>query len=237
MAIHIGFKDRALGKLLEKQVRNWELGRQQRLETPKPKRPVVEDFIAISREVGTDGLDVATRLGHKLGWAVFDKEILDAMAGDDALRRQIYESMDERDVSIYEEMLRSLMQVEYKRNDYFRRLSETILSLACQGCAVFLGRGADLILPLDRGFRVRLVAPFDQRARDFATRFNIGRAEAEAAVLRIEQERGEFIRHHFRLDPAAVTRHDLIVNLQHFAGDAAVDLILAARDIAKRSAP
>jgi len=84
--------------MVEKQMRNWELAKAQRLTVPEPRRAEVEDFIAISRSVGAGGNSVAVVLGEALGWPVFDKEILQTMAGDDAIRREIYASMDERDI-------------------------------------------------------------------------------------------------------------------------------------------
>ena len=137
----------AIARLVERQMRNWELGRDQRLDSTLPGTSRVEEFVCVSRQVGTAGEEVAQALGDRLGWPVFDREILDAMAGDDTVRRQIYESMDSRDLSWWEETLRSLMQSEFVRNDYFKKLTETLLSLARQGSCVFLGRGADLLLP------------------------------------------------------------------------------------------
>ena len=116
----------ALAKLVEKQMRNWELARQQQRTSRQPAQTAVQDFVCVSRQIGTDGRGIAEGLGDRLGWPVFDREILDTMAGDDMMRRQIYESMDQRDLSWWEETLRSLMQSEFVRNDYFKKLSETI---------------------------------------------------------------------------------------------------------------
>jgi len=216
-------------KLVERQMRNWELARAQRLSVPAPQREEVEDFIAISRNAGVQGKVVAAELGERLGWPVFGREILDVMAGNDDLRRQIYASMDERDLSWYEETLRALMQPEFVKNDYFNRLTETVLSLARQGHAVFLGRGADFILPRTIGFRVRLVAPFELCAEDFAKRHNLTPERARVEVARLEQERSEFIRNHFQIDPADPTRHDLTINMERFTLKQTVELILSAR--------
>ena len=89
-----------MARVVERQMRNWELARSQRLKLPEPKRQEVEDFVCVSRRVATPGAEeVAARLGKKLGWPVFDKEILEAMAGDDFYRQQIYANMDQRDLS------------------------------------------------------------------------------------------------------------------------------------------
>ena len=178
----------AISRLVERQMRNWELARQQKLESDQPVKTRVEDFVCVSRQIGTMGREVARGLGEKLGWPVFDREILDAMAGDDIVRRQVYESMDQRELTWWEETLRALMQGEFVRNDYFKRLTETVLSLSCQGNCVFLGRGADLLLPNDLGFRLRLVAPRDQRVVRIAEINDLTQSEAQQRIDRLESE-------------------------------------------------
>jgi hypothetical protein len=215
--------------MVEKQMRNWELAKTQRLSRPEPRRPEVEDFVSISRSVAAGGKDVALKLGDALGWPVFDRGILQVMAGDNDIRREIYASMDERDLGWCEESLRSLMQPEFVKNDYFHRLTETVLSIARQGHAVFLGRGTDLILPRHIGFRVRLVAPHDVCIKNFADRHVISLKHAREDIARIEKERAEFIRHHFRTTPDDPLRYDLIISTAMFSPDQAVDLILDAR--------
>ena len=222
-------RDAAMAKLVEKQMRNWELRKAQRLALPEPQRREVEDFIAISRAVGAGGGELARKLGNLLDWPVFDKEILGAMAGDDDLRRALYASMDERDLGWCEETLRALMQPGFVKNDYFHRLTRTILSLARQGAAVFLGRGAHLILPQDRGFRVRLVAPLRKRIQRLAELWDLTFEQAHADLERIERERAEFVRRHFPTATGDEPRHDLTINLARFSVDQAVDLVVSGR--------
>ena len=226
--------DPALAKIVERQIRNWELARQQRLSVPAPERKEVEDFITISRNVGAGGREVARLLGERLKWPLFDNEILTAMAGSDDLRRQVYASMDERDISWFEETLRSLMDSGFIKNDYFRRLSEAVLSIARQGRAVFLGRGTDQILPRTVGFRARLVAPIAMCVERYAQQRKLPMDKARAEVSRLEQERAHFIRHHFRVDADGPARHDLVINMERFTQQQAVELILSARQFPGR---
>jgi len=219
----------AVSRAVERQMRNWELTRSQRLEVPPPKRKEVADFITISRPVGTGGIEVSTKLAERLNWPLFGREILDAMAGDDRLRRQVYDSMDERDVGWFEDAVRSLMHSEYRKNDYFHKLTETVLSLARQGHGVYLGRGVDLILPRDQGLRVRLVAPMAQRIERNARLERIDADKARAEIEQRQEERASFIRNRFNVDPADVTRFDLIINTGRFSADDAVEMILDAR--------
>jgi cytidylate kinase len=221
-------RDRDTAKLIEKQMRNWEIARAQRPEASGRKRPAVQPFVAISRSVGAGGGEVATQVSRRLGWPLFDRELLTVMARDDERRELIYASMDERDLGWLEETVRAVGQPEFRKNDYFHRLTSTVLALAVQGRCIFVGRGADLILPRDCGLRVRIVAPRDDCVRRFARRSQISFQEAERQTARIERERGEFVRTHFGVDAADPTRCDLTVSLERFSPADAAELIVDA---------
>ncbi len=221
--------DSTVAKLVEKQMRNWEIARQQRLDVEDRRREKeVEDFMTISRAVGSRGTEVAQRLAERLGWPLFDKEILQHMAGDDHVRARLYEKMDERDTGWLESVLRWVLQGEFRKEDYFHRLSEAVLALARQGPAIFLGRGADLILPQKRGLRVRLVAREEDRIREYARQNQCAEDAARAQIARIEHERAEFVRRFFGKAKADPTRFDLLINLGRVSQNDAVELILTA---------
>ncbi len=214
-------------------MKNWELSRLQRPERSASSPAEVEDFITLSRQVGVASEKLAQALGGRLGWPVFGRSLLDAMAGDDDVRRRVYRSMDERDLRWWEEALRSLVERDFDVNDYFHRLSHTVLSLARQSPCVLVGRGCDLMLPPSLGLRVRLVAPLGQRIESLAKSLGLSAAGAKREVERIEGERAEFLHHHFRAQADDPARADLTINVGRWGAGVAIDLILAAR--AKRS--
>lgn len=218
-----------LAKLVEKQMRNWELSRSQRHE-PQPSEPArqVEDFVTVSRMVGAGGRQTATQLGERLGWPVFDREILQTMAGDDQVRTRLYEWLDERDLGWIEDTLGWLLGGEFRKDEYFHRLSETVLAIARQGRAIFLGRGADLMLPRRRGLRVHLVASRKACVHRLAQRNNISDALANAEVDRIGRDRTDFTRSHFGRAAAEPTRYDLVLNTDRFTIPEVVELICHA---------
>lgn len=222
-----------IDKMVERQMRNWELARSQRPNVPASQRSEVADFIAISREVGAGASEVASLLAARLNWPKFDKAILRAMAGDDATRHRVYESMDERDLEWWEEVYRSILEPDFVRNDYFRRLVKTTLSLARQGSAVFLGRGIDCMLPRDLGFRVRIVAPFNIRIERFAKRHNMSIEEARETVPEIDRERSEFVENHFHACVDDATRCDMTLNTEHFSPAQAADAVMLVRNVMK----
>jgi cytidylate kinase len=225
-------RSREFDKIIERQLRNWEIARSQHRPavSPPPGRSVdaVAEFVTITNNVGGGGGDIAHLLSERLGWPVFDRDILKEMAGNDDTRTRLYRSMDERDMSWTEETFRALMQEDFCKNDYFHRLIETLLCIARRGPAVFVGRSADLILSKQRGLRVKLFTSLDHRVRQFADRMQLDLNKARSEVERIDNERAAFIRKHFNRDVNDPTRFDLLINLERYAADQAVNLIVAA---------
>jgi len=222
--------DPDLARLVERQMRNREWARAQKRSAKTPRRAAseVEPFIAVSREVGLELAPVLEGLERALGWRVFDREILDAMAGDDPARRRLYQSMDQRDLGWLEQSLRGLMESEYPRNDYFRRLCETVLSLARRERCIFVGRGIDRILPAGVGLRVRFVAPLEHRIESYAESCGLTQNEARDSLKRMQALRSRFIRGHFGVEATDPLRHDLVVNLYRWSPEQAVELVLTA---------
>lgn len=226
MATKIHAEDPGLTRAVEKQLRRWEIAAGQ-CPDGGPAGSTC-GYVALSNQVGAGGAEVAALLGVQLEWPVFDKQILHFMAGNDEVRERLYHNMDERDIGWLEEAFRALMQVEFRRNDYFHRLTETVLSLARGGPAIFLGRGTDLVLPPRRGLRVQVIAPRAWRVANFARRTGVSPDEAAVRIERIEQERRDFIRRGFRTDAEDPTRFDLLINMERFSAEDAAEVIMAA---------
>lgn len=215
-------------KLAEKQMRRWEITCGQRPARLTPPREQVANFVAISNEAGAGGDEIAVILAGRLNWPVFDKQILQILAGDNAMWERLHKSMNARDLSWLGEIIRSLTQQEPRKNEPFRRLAETLLCIARQGNAIYLGRAADLVLPRTRGLRVKLVAPRRWRVENFARRTGVNVEQAATEIDRIERERRSFIQEHFRVDTEDSTRFDLLINVSYFHFEQVVDLVETA---------
>lgn len=217
-----------LDRLIERQLRNWELSHAQKSSDTVRATSAVQDFVTISRMLGSGGGEIAARLGERLGWPVFGKEILQHMAGDDAVRRRLYGAMDERDASWLEGMLRLVLQCEFHQEEYFHRLTETLLTLARKGHGVFLGRGAHLILPRECGLRVRLFAPREVCIQRIAERENLSSDEARRRFEDTTAQRTEFVRRHFGHKSEGNEPYDLLLNTATLTPEQVIETILAA---------
>jgi len=236
MPSKIGISNPGMSKVLERQVRNWELSRSQKLKSSRPKQAQVHDFITITNNVGAGGGEVADMLGQQLGWPVYDRQVLKQMALDDKTRTQIYQNVDERYIGLFEQTWRSLMQAEFRKNDYFPRLVRTILWLGCKGPAVFVGRSTDLILPWEKGLRIKVYTSLQRRIENFALQTGLSPKEAVKEVERIDMDRTSFIRNHFHMDVNDPSRFNLMINLERFTNAQAAGLILAAHTIKQKEA-
>lgn len=228
MASSIKSESHGVGRFVERQLRNWELAQQQGNAAPREAGQQVEHFIAISRAVGLPGREIASILALRLGWPTFDREILQAMAGDEAHRRELYEALDERDTNWLEEFLRGISSQKESREEYFHRLCATVLALARKSRAIFVGRAADLILPKDSGMRVRITASRDYCIQTYARERGLPFEKAVRDVEEMEHERARFIRHHFHIEASEQTRHDVIINMERFTANQAADIIMTA---------
>ncbi len=118
------------GRAVERRLRNWALaGQQNWISAPADTKSQATPFVTISRTTGAAGSEVAHVLGTRLDWPVYDREILQAMAGDDDARARLYEQIDERDASWVEETLHWMLRGEVPKEDYFYRLTETVLAI------------------------------------------------------------------------------------------------------------
>lgn len=220
--------DPSARRAIQQHMQNWRL-----TPTMEPEPLVydprkVADFVTISEQVGSGGGEIGVLLAKKLDWPIFDKEILNVMAGEDEHRRRMYQAVDEREIGWYEETFPFVVQTEFRRNDYFQLLTGALCCIAQDGPAVFIGRAADLILPSSKGLRVRLIALHKYRVHRFAERNGVSLNEAAKQVDRITRDRKAFIGRYFNIADDEPTRFDLLLNVERIPAAQAVEVILSA---------
>ncbi len=189
-----------------------------------PRRPFT---IAVSREVGALGSTVAREVGRRLGWPVYDREILEKIAEE--MQRPAFhlEFVDERASSWLEESFSSLLsQYHVRPGTYLKYLIGTVRGLGAVGRCVIVGRGANFILPAETTLRVRLVASPKDRAEILARRLGLSAAEAVPWMEKTERQRGEFVKHTFQRDATDPHNYDVVLNMSRLTADDAADTIV-----------
>src|SRR5271165_4826704 len=98
--------------------------------------------IAIGRQSGARGTTTARAVGERLGWAVFDRELVERIAQDMKLQASLLEGVDEEKVGWLQEFMESISSAPVVSDiAYVHHLVKTIASLAAHGDCVLVGRG------------------------------------------------------------------------------------------------
>jgi cytidylate kinase len=186
--------------------------------------------IALSREVGAGGTSVASEVGARLNWPVYDHELIERIAREMNLRTALLESVDERRLSWVEECLESLSSLgrPLSENAFVRHLVQTILSLGAHGECIIVGRGAAQVLPAESTLRIRLVAHLEDRVAAIMNERRLGRDEARRWLEVTERERQQFVQDHFHRDPADPREYDLVLNTSRLGYGGSAELIIEA---------
>ncbi len=227
------------GRLIEKQVRRWvheQLAVQERerdggAAAAEPKRPI----ITVSRQSGSGGTALAGRISERLGFQLFDREVIDVVSSETGVQRELLEALDERTRSGVEQWVAGVLHSRIMSGeDFARSLGKILVSIAHVGSAVVVGRGANFLLADQPGFHVRFVAGLGWRVEETRRRHGLSRAEAEIHVLRADHDRAEFIHRYLHHDIDDPTAYHVVLNLELVGPDAALETVVKLYETARR---
>jgi len=130
----------------------------------KPRKPV----ITLSRDYGSGGDIIATRLSQRLGVPVYDEQLLQEIArrldDDPAVVQMLDESMGRaKDMWLY----RLLSGKDINHDTYRDTLIKVLMSLGRLG-GIIIGRGAHVVLAESCALRVRITGSPEVCARRMA---------------------------------------------------------------------
>ena len=193
------------------------------------KRGDTGPYIAVSRQAGSSGTQVARLIGQRMGWDVLDKELLDFMAQRYHMPRDMLDVVDETRANWFHDLLSTFLDSRVVGHDKYVVYLERIIYLAAlHGDVVFVGRGAQFVLPPARGLSVRVFAPRRYRVERIMERHGITREKASALIDEIDAARKEFCERHFHRKAEDPEEYDLLINSGRTTIEDAADLIIDA---------
>ena len=223
----------SLAKRISTHVQTWEHARR----APGPCPPETCPFITISREFGCQGPELGYRLAEilnerfesKVLWTTYDRELLDRVASEMELRREIIDKLDEQRRGEMSELFDTIIHKRVEDVVLFRKLAEIARSLAIQGKVILVGRGCHLITQdLDNSLHVQVVAPLPWRIEQFAKEHQLPHQRAEKRVLEGERQRKKFLKTFFLQDPLRASYFHLAIDNSRFSQEQLVEVILGA---------
>jgi hypothetical protein len=198
-------------------------------ESP-PRKPPEERLaftITVSREVGALGHTVAEEVGKRLGWPVYDQELIDKIAEEIGRPSFHVRGLDEKPVGWLEEFFTSLGgQYPVSPMAYLKKLTGVVSGLGAMGKCIIVGRGANFILPRETTLRVRLVADLKDRVRAIGWLKDASDKEAARFIEKTDRERALFVHGNFGKDVTDPHHYDLVINTSSVGLEEAAQVIL-----------
>lgn len=190
--------------------------------------------ITICMEAGSGGYLIGEALAKRLDFELYSRNILNAISHSANVSSNALDLIEKERFSRLQDFVSSLLSDDYVYSgDYFQHLNKIVNALGIIGRAVIVGRGANFILPPEKRFAIRVVAPGEVREKNVAFHFGVPIVEAKKRIKHRDSRRKSFIKGAFHADIADWRHYDLIINTARLdlntAVETAIGTILGAQ--------
>jgi cytidylate kinase len=169
-------------------------------------------IITISRLTGSGGREIALAIAEKIGFQFVDGEAMDAVIAQQFPVRGDRLTQIKDNPRIYDSVVRS-----------------AIAELAAHHNVIVLGGGGQfLFAKLGAALHVQIVAPLPYRIARVMHLAKIERGEAEKIVANEDESKRKFIQRLYGANWRDPAYYDLVLNIDSFSNDVAVDIIVKA---------
>lgn len=150
--------------------------------------------VAIGREFGAQGCDIAERLAEKLGVKLYDRQLVEEAAKKLEMDEHTVQKADEvsaKDI----EGLKTTYGVGnfYLSTQVLDAQADIIERVAQNESCIIMGRCADYILKdRDDCLKIYIYAPFDIRTKHIAEKYNMSMFSAKRLVRQMDEKRDTY---------------------------------------------
>lgn len=177
--------------------------------------------IAMTREMGSLGKDVAAGFAARTNRKVIYHEIIEPVANKMRLRKSHVERFLDGKSGIWERLTTDKTSLSiYTAEETYRLLRDP-------GTAVIRGWGAvHLLKDVPHVIRVRVCSPFDTRVTQMMERLKTeDRASVEKEIRMSEEAHTAIVRRHFGVDWRDPDHYHLVLSTENLSVDACIDQI------------
>src|SRR5437868_10038598 len=169
-------------------------------------------IITISRLTGSGGREIATATAETLNFQLIDRHAMDVVIDQQFPVRTEQLSRIKKDRRVYDEMIRS-----------------AIAEIAASHNVVILGSGAQFLFArVAASLHVQIVAPLPYRIARVMRLAQADRAAAEKIIEDRDREKESLIRTVYAKEWRDPAHYDLVLNIDHFSNEIAVEIIVKA---------
>ena len=212
-------------------VARWLFGGRSDRDEPTGPTPPVARFrnICISREAGAGGGTIARIVALRLGWKVYDHELLEAIAHRMELPVEEVKAFDELAPSVVQDWILPLREEHYAPQEaYLDHLAKLVEAIGRAGESIIVGRGAGFLLPRESTLSVRIIAPLRSRAARLAARMGISARTARRAARDLDRRRTQFERVMHRAASGDPHNYDMVLDSDSLGLQIAAEVIIRA---------
>jgi cytidylate kinase len=179
-------------------------------------------IVAISREMGSGGYEVAAAVAKALGFEYVDREILLHAA-------RVHEVPEAKIADIADRRLSLWERFDEEKRRYLTFIEAAYYAFAEKGSVVTVGRSGPFFLrDVGHALRIRIMAPVEVRIRRVMERETLEYQAARAKVKDYDREMAGRIDYLFGLDWTQPVHYDLVLNTEGDQWQFYVDLLVAA---------
>lgn len=185
--------------------------------------------LCISREFGARGGSIGRKVARKLGWQVYNHEILQYMVSNQSVVDEIESVATSQVKKWVDTRWESLLgQGMVSPNPALEKLARLLLTLGYMGKTVFVGAGAGFLLSEDCRLHARIISRFEDRAAYISQYDRSTRESAIQKVRSSDEKRISFVRDNFPNAREDYLSFDLILNSSALGEDCCVQTIVQA---------
>src|SRR5262245_59697010 len=169
-------------------------------------------IITISRLTGSGGREIATATAQALNFQFIDRNTMDAVI--------------DQQFPVHTEQL---LRIKQDRRIYREMVRSATAETAAVQNVVILGSGAQFLFArVAASLHVQIVAPLPYRIARVMRVASVDRAAAERIIQDRDYEKETFIRKLYSKDWRDPAYYDLVLNIDHFSNEIAVEIIVKA---------
>jgi cytidylate kinase len=196
--------------------------------------PKVVDFrfVTVARDRGCLNDEITKELARRVGWHVFDSEIVAYIAQNTHVSEDLVRQLDQMAQNLIEDTIARLLRMpeyaSFGSYEYGESLLKTLVCLATHGSAILVGRGANFALrDHPKGLRVLLTASPEVRMRRLSESSKVSVEEVRRRMQADDEERRKFIRKYYRQDFDDARAYDIVFNTDRASANQVASSILA----------
>lgn len=216
-------------QIINRQINMWNYDRIRLQKESVESKPLseIKPVVTVSRQRGCRGHDFAEMLAKELNYGLFDQQIIDYVASDAGVSRDMVESLDEENRSILEVWFKGMLCDRiFDHDEYISRLIKTVKTSYLQGGVVLLGRGANFILSNTSAFHVRCVASVDVRISNLMIYESMNEKEAQREIEKTDHKRAVFVKRYFNQNIDDPLSYDLVINMNKTTVEQAIKIVM-----------